>query len=167
LPVGVLALFGCVTLTGSLGHFRTKIDLWTQHSVADGEAAGNFINSHTTAEDVVILPKQIYWLVKRARVAMLWQTIPYEGRTTEAYPVPIPRELFAYDCRWQNAKYVVLAYGQDVNGRPYGIDAVYTMGLSGMREIFQQIQAAKWPVAFQQGEYLVLANPRFIKRGDQ
>ena len=163
-PGGVaLAVFGLISLTGALGHFRTKIDLWTQQSVADGEAVGDFVNSHTTAEDFVVLPKQIYWLVKQARVAMLWQTVPYNGGTTEAYPVPIPKAAFWFDCRWQNAKYIVLAMGRDAAGRPIGIDAVYTAGLRGMREIFQAIQAEKWPLVFQQGEFMVLANPRFVK----
>jgi hypothetical protein len=47
---------------------------------------------------------------------------------------------------------------------PIGIDAVYTLPvLRGVKELVQQVQQEKWPVAFQQGAYIVLANPRFLK----
>jgi hypothetical protein len=44
-----------------------------------------------------------------------------------------------------------------------GIDAVYTIGLRGVREVIQQVQQEKWPVVFHQGAYLVMANPRIVK----
>ena len=46
---------------------------------------------------------------------------------------------------------------------PIGIDAVYTLGLRGVREIVQRTQDEKWPVVFHQGVYLVLANPQLVK----
>ena len=46
---------------------------------------------------------------------------------------------------------------------PTGIDAVYTFGLKGVREIIQQVQQEKCPAVFQQGAYIVLANPRFAQ----
>ncbi len=46
---------------------------------------------------------------------------------------------------------------------PIGIDAVYTLGLRGVREIVQRTQDEKWPVVFHQGAYLVLANPQLVK----
>jgi hypothetical protein len=46
---------------------------------------------------------------------------------------------------------------------PIGIDAVYTIGLRGMREVLGRTQQERWPVVFQQGAYLVLANPQFVK----
>ena len=79
----------------------------------------------------------------------------------------MPRELFWFDCHWQNAKYLVLAYGRDAAGQPYGFDAVYNLGFEGIREIISKVQAEKWPVVFPQGEFrsefMVLANPRFVK----
>jgi hypothetical protein len=88
-------------------------------------------------------------------------------------PVPahIPQELYWFDCRLEQAKFLVLEYAIEdrmlPDGRrvqlPIGIDAVYTMGLRGVREIMQQVQQEKWPAVFQQGAYVVLANPRFAK----
>jgi hypothetical protein len=88
-------------------------------------------------------------------------------------PVPthIPTELYWFDCRLEQAKYLVLEYGVEQrtlpDGRtgqlPVGIDAVYTIGLRGVREVIQQVQQEKWPVVFHQGAYLVMANPRLVK----
>jgi hypothetical protein len=154
--------------------FETKIEAWSQQSIPDAEAAMQFVNERTTSNDFVIVPKQIYWLVKNAgKKSMLTYCARYEGIDNDM-PVPthMPRELFWFDCRLENAKYVVMEYGvREVvlpDGRrgqlPVGIDAVYTVPvLRGVREIVQQMQQQKWPVVFQQGVYVVLANPRFLK----
>jgi hypothetical protein len=170
----VCGIFGLMTLQGAWTHFDTKIDQWTQRSSVDAEAAMRFVNEHTTADDFVIVPKQIYWLVKSAgKKSMLTYCARYNGVDNDM-PVPthIPRELYWFDCRLENAKYVVMEFGvQEVtlpDGRraqlPVGIDAVYTVPvLRGVREVVQQMQQENWPVAFQQGAYVVLSNPRFVK----
>ncbi len=165
------AVFGYGALDGALTHFDTKIDHWTQRSSADAEAAMRFVNERTTTNDLVIVPKQIYWLVKHARRSMLTFCARYEGVDNDM-PVPthIPKELYWFDPRLENAKFVVMEYGvQEVtlpDGRrgqlPVGIDAVYTVPvLRGVREVVQRMQQEKWPVVFQQGAYVVLQNPRF------
>ena len=169
----VCAVFGVMTLQGALTHFDTKIDNWTQRSSVDAEAALRFVNERTTADDLVIVPKQIYWLVKNAKRSMLTYCARYIGVDNDM-PVPthLPPELFWFDCRLEKAKFVVMEYGvQEVvlsDGRrgqlPVGIDAVYTVPvLRGVKEIVQQMQKEKWPVVFQQGACLVLANPRFTE----
>ena len=177
-------IWGIVLLRGSLGHFETTIDRFTQHSVTEAEAAMAYVNAHTTAEDFVIVPKQIYWLVKNAKKSILSHCQTYEGKTNDAWPVPIPRDLFWFDCRWQHAKYVVLASGVDRNTQQLqGIDIIYTIRPGGALEFVSQMVAEswkpvyvggqgialvnvgankRWPVAVD-GEYLVLANPRFVK----
>jgi 4-amino-4-deoxy-L-arabinose transferase-like glycosyltransferase len=177
-------IWGIVSLQGSLVHFETMIDRFTQRSVTEAEAAMTYVNSHTTAEDFVLVPKQIYWLVKNAKKSMLSHCQTYEGKTNAAWPTPIPRELFWFDCRWQNAKYVVLASGADSKTQqPQGIDAVYTLGAGGASEVVPLMIAQGWkpvyvggqgmtmanvgpdklwPLAIN-GEYLVLENPRLIK----
>ena len=132
-----------------------------------------YVNERTTTNDFVIVPKQIYWLVKNAKKSMLTYCARYNGIDNDM-PVPtrIPQDLYWFDCRLENAKYVVMEYGvREVtlpDGRrgqmPVGIDAVYTVPvLRGVREIVQQMQQEKWPPVFQQGVYLVLENPRFAK----
>ena len=164
-PAGIAFLvWGGTSLQGAFGHFNSMIDMFTQVSPPSAaEAAMNFVNANTTTNDFVLLPKQIYWLAKTPKRSMLSHCVSYEGRTNDAWPVSIPREFFWFDCSWQNAKYVVLAYGQTGNGRPVGIDAVYTLGLGGVREIVAAMQQEHWPAVFQQGEYIVLANPKLAK----
>jgi hypothetical protein len=130
-----------------------------------------FVNAHVTKNDFVIVPKQIYWLARCDRRSMLTFCARYEGVDNDM-PVPahIPRELFWFDCRLQEAKLLVMEYGVEArtapDGRlvqlPIGIDAVYTLPvLRGVREVMEQAQKEKWPIAFRQGAYIVLANPRF------
>ena len=177
-----LALWGATTLSGAWGHFNTPIDTFTQHSIPEAEEAMNFVNDHTTADDFVLVPKQIYWLVKQARRSMLSHCGPYTGQPNGAWPVPIARTAYWFDCRWQNAKYVVLASGVDQQGNGFGIDLVYTRGAAGGQEVVAGMVAEHWPVVFPPqaqviyppqlgghwpvlvgGEYLVLANPRFME----
>jgi len=171
--VAVCVVFGMLTLPGALSHFDTKIDYWTQRSYTDAEAAMRYVNERTTTNDVVIVPKQIYWLVKTPKKSMLTYCARYNGVDNDM-PVPthIPQELYWFDCRLEQAKYVVMEYGvQSVvlpDGRsgqlPVGIDAVYTIPvLRGVKEIVQQMQKENWPLVFHQGAYLVLANPNLVK----
>lgn len=162
--VAACAVFGAVTLPGVLGGFHSKIDLWAQQSAADGEAAMRFVNERVGREDFVIVPKQIYWLAKTDRRSMLTYCARYSGVVNDMpVPVAIPRELYWFDCRLENAKYLVLEYGVTEQRLPVGIDAVYTSGLRGVREVLMQVQQEQWPVVFRQGAYLVFANPRFAK----
>ena len=126
-----------------------------------------YVNARTTTNDFVIVPKQICWLVKDARKSMITLSANYEGKPNDMWPVVLPHDLFWFDCRWSNAKYLVLAYGLDATGRPYGIDAVFTMPMKAVREVIEQIQQEKWPIVFRQGEYMVLANPRFLENAKE
>lgn len=184
----VLVLFGIPSVTAALSGFKTKIDLWTQWSVPEAQAAMRYVNDHTTRDDFVIVPKQIYWLVKDAKKSMLSHGWSYLGRTNGAWPIPIPKERFWFDCQWQNAKYVVLASGIDERSKqPRGIDVIYTISLEGMAGIVSGMVREQWPVVFAggsgvahapigqgtswplalNGEYLVLANPRLVKPAER
>ncbi|HXI83780.1 MAG TPA: glycosyltransferase family 39 protein [Verrucomicrobiae bacterium] len=168
----VLAGFGLQSAAGAWSHFHTRIDMWTQQSATDAEAAMAYVNAHTAKDDFVIVPKQIYWLARCDRRSMLTFCARYKGVDNDM-PVPthIPQELYWFDCRLEEAKFLVLEYGVEQrtlpDGRtgqlPVGIDAVYTIGLRGVREVIQQAQQENWPAVFHQGAYLVLANPRFVK----
>jgi hypothetical protein len=166
----VTGIFGLLTLNGAFAGFQSKIDLWAQQSVPDAEAALAFVNARVAPDDLVIVPKQIYWLPRTARRSMLTYCARYKGVVNDMpVPVEIPRDRYWFDPSLENAKFVVLEYGmQTVNlpdGRSgqmrIGIDAVYTSGLRGVPEVLQQIlQQEKWPLVFQQGLYSVFANPR-------
>ncbi|HUK82548.1 MAG TPA: glycosyltransferase family 39 protein [Verrucomicrobiae bacterium] len=184
-PAGVaFVLWGATSLKDSFGHFDSMIDMFTQSAPpASADAALEFVNTNTTSNDFVLVPKQIYWLVKNAKKSMLSHCVTYEGRTNDAWPVSIPHGLFWFDCRWPNAKYLVLASGVTSSGQPRGIDLIYTRGLAGVPDVIEGMVQKKWPVVFTgghqvalvniggvkqwpvavDGEYLVLANPQFTK----
>jgi hypothetical protein len=183
--VAVLALFGTPSVSGAWGHFHTRIDMWAQQSVADAEAAMAFVNAHTTKDDFVIVPKQVYWLARCDRRSMLTFCARYEGVINDMpVAVPIPRDAYWFDCRCENAKYLVMASGVNAASRqPVGIDVIYATGLAGVPERVEamlhagwkpvyaggsgqmaivDVRGHKWPVAVN-GEYLVLENPRLVK----
>jgi hypothetical protein len=160
----VCGWFGLAAVNGSLGGFHTKIDLWTQQSVPAAEGVMAWVNERTTPDDFVIVPKQIYWLAKTNRRSMLTYCARYKGVINDMpVPVAIPPELYWFDCRLEQAKYLVLEYNVNEQRMPVGIDAVYTMGLRGVREVIQQVQDEKWPEVARQGAYRVFANPRLVK----
>lgn len=180
--VVALALWFAPTVRGAWGRFDTMIDGFTQRSIPDAEAAMKYVNVHTTGDDFVLVPKQIYWLVKPARRSMLSHCGPYEGRPNGAWPSPIPRAAYWFDCRWQNAKYAVIASGVSRQGQAYGIDLLYTRGVGGGQEavtgmlregwrivfppnaqvVYPPQLGGQWPVLVD-GEYMVLANPNLTK----
>lgn len=183
-PAFALLLWFPYTLQGATGHFKTMIDGFTQQSIPEAEAAMTYVNEHTTTNDFVLVPKQIYWLVKHARKSMLSHCGPYEGRANGAWPAPIPRAAYWFDCRWEEAKYVVLASGADASGQQrWGIDLIYTLGAGGAAEVVPQMLAADWKVVWSGGhnvayaslggdkrwpvviggEYVVLANPKLTQ----
>lgn len=180
----VLGAFGLTSAYGSLTHFRTKVDFFTQQaaSVDAAEKVMAYVNDHTAAEDFVLVPKQLYWKVKRAKKSMLSHCVTITGGTNDAWPVPIPPEVFWFDCRWQDAKFAVIASGILGGRQPIGIDMIYTRGLAGVPEAVDGMIREQWPIVavagekaavvnigsnrwpvVVNGEYLVLANPRLVK----
>lgn len=185
LPALALVLFAFPSLQGAWGHFNTRIDQWAQHSADEAEAAMRYVNQHIAPDDFVMVPKQIYWMARCERRSMLTFCARYEGVVNDMpVAVPIPQSAYWFDCRCENAKYLVMASGVEMSsGRPMGIDIIYVSGLKGVPERVEAMLSAgwkpvyvggngqmaivnvrghQWPVAVN-GEYLVLANPRLVK----
>lgn len=156
-----LGVLGMMSLIGSFTHFRTKVDNLAVQSIPDTEAVADFIKTHTSTNDFVIMPNQLFWLVTDARKAMLAQCAAYEGQMVWPYAAPVPRDLFWFDCHWQAAKYLVLAAGKDAQGNPVGIDAVFWLRMDNLRAIATAAENEGWPVVFERGEYRVRANPKY------
>jgi len=155
---------GILSLIGSLGHFHTKIDRWTVQSWRDAEDTMRFINARTTAEDYVVMPDQLFWLYDHERKAQLMHCAHYENGIEENFAAGVPKDQYWFDCRIANAKFLVLGYGVDAKNQPIGIDAIFWFSYKGPRQIVEEVQKQKWPIVFQKGEYMVLANPRFIPK---
>lgn len=180
LPAIVLAVFGLMSLAGAVGHFRTKVDPWTVRSPVQARATADFVNANTTSEDLVLVSKNINWLVRRPRSGSLTQALAYEGQTNEMYVLPISRKFFWTECDWRRAKFVVLSSGIAGTQEAIGFDLVYMRGLRGVADLVSQMLRdgwqvvhttgsgtttipsgpnKLWPVAVN-GEFLVLANPQ-------
>lgn len=154
---------GAVSLAGSLSHLDTKVDHYTIRSWQDAEAVMAFVNAHTTQDDFVVMPDQLFWLYRHERKAQMIQCAHYEYGIEENLTAGVPKDQYWFDCRIENAKFLVLGYGSTPDGKAIGIDALFWLSYKGPRMLVERVQREKWPVVFQQGEYMVLANPKFVQ----
>lgn len=162
--VAFLGGLGMLSLTGSLGHLQTKVDRWTVQSWKDAEAIMKFINASTSPEDFVVMPDQLFWLYEHERKAQLVQCAHYQKGIEENLTIGVPRDQYWFDCSIENARFLVLACGSDAHGQTVGIDAIFWLGYKGVQGIVDEVQKQNWPIILRQGEYTVLANPRFLKK---
>jgi 4-amino-4-deoxy-L-arabinose transferase-like glycosyltransferase len=160
--VVLIGAFGVISLDGSLNHFHTKVDYYTIHSWQDATAAMQYVDAHTTPEDFVVMPDQLFWLYKHERKAQLLQCSHYEYGIEENLTIGVPKEQYWFDSRLENAKYLVLAYAAADETSPSGIDAIFWSNYKGPRMLIERVQNEKWPIVFHQGVYMVLANPKFL-----
>jgi len=157
----VLGIFGWTSLQGSLRHLPTKVDLLTVRHATDAEAASRYVNTHAGTDDFVVVPDQLYWLMRPSRCGQLVHCAAYEKRPMKYFYADIAPAQFRFDCRLQNARYLVLASGQDARGEASGVDAVFWFRFEAIRDLLRTVRSEQWPVVFRQGDYAVLANPRF------
>lgn len=150
-----LCSLGAVSLHGSLGHFRTKVDALSVQDHRSAEAVMEFVNARTAEDEFVILPFELFWLCE-ARKAHMVESLAWEGEQVWPFAAPVPRESFWFDCHWRNATYLVLAAGPD----EHGIDAQFWLNMNNVRALVGSMRAEHWPVVFQRGPYLVFENPR-------
>ncbi len=162
--VVLLGTLGCMSLAGSLGHFRTKIDGLTVSSASDAEAAAGFIQDHTATNDLVLVPSELYWLIQRPCKTQLADSLNYDGQLTGMWPVEIPRDIFRFDCRWQNAKYLVLAAGLDKSGKLWGVDAAFTMQAVTVQQALAAMKAGHWTNVMRNDNFTILANPKLSEK---
>jgi 4-amino-4-deoxy-L-arabinose transferase-like glycosyltransferase len=71
------------------------------------EQAANYVNRHTTEDDVVLASPAIVWLL-RAHAADFQMAVAATGRATQHFPANIPACRFRFDPRLGNAAYVIL-----------------------------------------------------------
>jgi len=113
----------------------------------EAERVAHFVNTHTSADDVVLASPGILWLF-HAQVADFQQAIAITGHKTQHYPAGIPRDRFLFDCSLQNATFVVL-------------DPLWRGWASQMMpEVAQMVaEVETWPLALKTGDFEVYRNP--------
>lgn len=159
----VLSFCSLISIAGSFGNMRSKIDQWTVQSWRDAERVMEFVNMSTGPDDYVVMPDQLFWLYRWDRKAQLIHAAKFDFGIEENLAIGVPRIKYWFDPRIENAKFLVLAAGAGPDGKVIGIDAIFWFSYEGPRRVFQKVQDEKWPIVFQSGEYAVFQNPKFIK----
>lgn len=158
-----LTFNGSISVAGSVGQMRSKIDRWTVQSSEDAERAMAFVNQSTKPDDYVVMPDQLFWLYQWDKKAQLIHCAHFDFGIQENATIGVSKDRYWFDPGIKNAKYIVLAAGNGAGGNPIGIDAIFWLGYEGPQKVLEQIQREDWPLVFQSGEYRILANPRFIE----
>lgn len=161
----ILVLVSCapISIAGSIGQMRSKIDRWTVQSVTDAERVMDYVNNSTGPNDFVVMPDQLFWLYRWERKAQLIHCAKFDFGIEENSTIGVSESRYWFNPSIKNAKYLVLAAGSKVDGQPIGIDAVFWFGYEGPKKVIQKVQDEQWPIVFRSGEYCVLANPMFNK----
>lgn len=126
--------------------FNTAID-YVLVSPSDALAAGEFVNDHAAATDLVIASPALAWYLN-TRVADFQQAIAFQGGKTEHFPQDIPPERFAYPAGFEDACLVVT-------------DRIWwNWAAKVMPEVRASLERIDdWPRIFEQGEFVIFANP--------
>ncbi|MEP7359720.1 MAG: hypothetical protein ABI847_20885, partial [Anaerolineales bacterium] len=123
----------------AMGQIPTDIDPFLV-APAEARAAAEFVNARAAPEDVVIASPAVAWLV-RGRVADFQMALAYSGAATPHLPANLPRERFAFDPRFERARFVVV----DDLWRNWGAADV-----AGLAAELEGVRAG-WRLVFQAG----------------
>jgi hypothetical protein len=127
-------------------HFRTEIEPFLIDA-ASAQAAAAFVNARVNVNDLVIASPAIAWQVQ-SNVADFQMSIAYGGQATPHLPANVPADRWAFDPRYQHARFVIV----DNLWRNWAVPNV-----PGVREMLSVVET--WPLALKTGEIDVYANP--------
>ncbi len=113
----------------------------------DARAAAEYVNQHTSVDDVVIGSPPVAWLFT-ANAADFQMAVAATGEGTVHFPPDMPAERFAFDARYEGARFVV------VDNLWWNWGAVHIPGVLRMLRAVET-----WPVAFEAGTIVVYENP--------
>lgn len=150
LAVGVLALFMAAlpaTLRQISTGFVTPIDDFLINPT-DARAAADFVNQHSHPDDVIIASPAVAWLLQ-THAADFQMAVAATGQATVHLPANIPADRFAFDPRFENARYIII----DNLWRNWA--AIHIPAVAEMMPIIEQ-----WPIAFQSSAMVVYRNPK-------
>jgi hypothetical protein len=126
--------------------FPTIIDPFLIDPQSARQVAG-YVNARASGDDVVIASPGLAWSL-RANVADFQMSIAFTGQRTPHLPADVPRERFAFNPDYTQARFVVV----DNLWRNW---AVFTV--PGVPQMLERVQT--WPLMFQSGEIEVYCNP--------
>ena len=133
------------------GTLSTEIDPFLINP-AHARQAAEFVNSRTTANDLVIASPSLAWLLHANR-ADLQMSVAITGSSTPDLPAGVPAERFAFDPHYTEAHLVIV----DNFWRNWGV-----WNVTGASEMMARLKT--WPLVLHVGEIEVCCNPT---RGNQ
>jgi hypothetical protein len=114
-------------------------------SAGDARAAADWINDRTSAEDLVISPERIDFLMD-CRAASFYQSIAYvAGSTTWHHDIEPWR--FAFPCDFRQAKFIVLDHTDRM--------LVLSPANPNMELAIAELNSVRWRQAAEIGEYWI------------
>ncbi|MCX7918412.1 MAG: glycosyltransferase family 39 protein [bacterium] len=130
--------------------FIAKMNYFANRNNNHTVALAQYLNQHTEKNDVVIAPLCVQQFLQ-CNSTDLFQSAAYSGWDTQYYSAELPKERFKYPCAYYWVKYIVVSE----------VDRVDTITKPGVKELWQRIQADKWQIVYQLGEYDVYLNPLY------
>ncbi|MFN8598493.1 MAG: glycosyltransferase family 39 protein [Anaerolineae bacterium] len=128
-------------------HFRTDIEPFLIDPVM-AQSAADFVNAHVTDTDLVIASPALAWQI-RSNVADFQMPLAYRGQATPHLPADVPTDRWAYEPRYQQARFVIV----DNLWRNWAVPDV-----AGVREMLTNVE--QWPSVYRVGDVVVYQNPR-------
>jgi hypothetical protein len=152
------ALLNCLTSLPAVfsGNIITRVSPWVVSSTKDYDIAAEWINSHTTPDDLVIVYWTLGWQL-HCRTADVLTATAWSGLPAgDYYPTPPEHARFRWDADFAKAKYFVLS----------DLDQRWALAQGQALDAVRQAGIAKWPVIYTCGSTSVFENPRFLVAPD-
>ena len=128
-------------------HEVRQIILTLLINAADARQAADYVNRHTSADDVVIGSPPTAWLFD-SQAADFQMVVAATGEGTVHFPPDLPADRFAFDPRYTGARFVVV----DNLWGNWG--AVH---IPGVLRMLREVEM--WPLVFEAGAVQVYRNP--------
>lgn len=129
--------------------FSTSIDAFLTNAEAATDIA-EFINANTSSNDLVIGSVPYLWMLD-TRVSDYQISAAWDGLETPHLPLDIPRERFAFDPSFDQAKYVIV----DNLWRFWG-----NVHVEGLTDLYAKL-GPEWPLVYQSQDVQVYQNPDY------
>jgi len=131
------------------GNIVTRVDPWVVTSSDDYDTAADWINNHTTPDDLVITYWTLGWLLKCHNADILAATAWSGGIAGDYYPTPTSRERYRWDADISKAKYFILTE----------LDQKWALAQGDALKVLQSSGIEGWPIVYECGSIKVFENP--------
>jgi 4-amino-4-deoxy-L-arabinose transferase-like glycosyltransferase len=146
IPIVLTLLIAPASLKGKL---ISRNDIWVTQDTTEVQKAAEFINLHTSKDDLVIGNSNIGWLL-HCRNADYIQATAWAGLNTFTFDPSPPKERFLFAPDLNAAKYAVIG---DIEQR-------WTFSQPNVSTLVKKLADDKWIIVWQGPNYTIAQNPR-------